>query len=69
MLPSHIDTHFTLERPHKLTKQERQKVVDAVAEVNSLIGNKETLRHCKFNFLEDTSKPIAALAAPQNGRL
>ena len=65
VLPSHIDTHFTPERPHGFTKQERQRIADAIAEIDGLIGNEETLKRCEFQFPLDTSEPIGALATPR----
>jgi RecQ family ATP-dependent DNA helicase len=66
VLPSHIDTHFTAKPQHDFEKKERQRIADAVADINGLIGNEETLRRCKFPFPPSTSKPIPALAEPRN---
>jgi hypothetical protein len=65
VLPSYIQAHFAPEPQHGLEKRERQRIVDAVAEVDGLIRNNEILRQCEFPFPPSTSKPIAALAKPK----
>ena len=65
VLPSHIDTHFAAKPQHGLGKKERQRIANAAAEINRLIGNEETLRRCEFPFPPSTSKPIPALAKPR----
>ena len=69
VLPSHIDSHFTPERPHGFKKPERERIADRIAEIGGLIGNEETLKRCEFQFPADTSEPIAALAAPRTNGL
>jgi Orsellinic acid/F9775 biosynthesis cluster protein D len=64
VLPSHIDTHFAAKPQHGLEKEERQRIAEEIAEINGLIGNKETLRRCEFPFPPPISKPITALAEP-----
>jgi hypothetical protein len=66
VLPSHIDAHFAT-KPHKLDKQERQRIVAEVAEINGLINN-ETLQS-EFPFPPATSQPIAALGEPETNGL
>jgi hypothetical protein len=68
MLPSYIDVHFAT-KPHKLDKKERQRITEEVAEINGLIGNKETLRRSEFPLPLATSQPIAALAKLEENRL
>src|ERR1700726_45477 len=65
VLPSFIHSHFKATPQHGLEKEERQRIIEAVAEVDGLISNNEALRQCKFPFPPPTSKPIAALAAPK----
>lgn len=48
---------------------ERQRIADEIAEIDGLIGNEETLRRSEFSFPLATSKPIAALAKPEENRL
>src|SRR5277367_4773463 len=67
VLPSFIHAHFTAKPQHGLGKEERQRIVDAVAEIDGLINNNEALRQCEFPFPPATSKPIAALAKPRDG--
>jgi Orsellinic acid/F9775 biosynthesis cluster protein D len=67
VLPSHIDTHFAT-KPHKLDKQERQRILEEVAEINGLINNEETLRS-EFSFPQTASAPIAALGKPETNGL
>ncbi|KFZ23682.1 hypothetical protein V502_01840 [Pseudogymnoascus sp. VKM F-4520 (FW-2644)] len=69
VLPSQIDTHFTPERPHGLTKEARQGVRDAVVAIGGLILNRETLKQIQFPFPADTSEPITALGAPRSNGL
>jgi hypothetical protein len=64
VLPSHIDAHFAAKPQHGLGKRERQRIADEIVEIDGLIGNKETLRRCEFQFPPPTSKPIAALGKP-----
>jgi hypothetical protein len=68
VLPSHIDTHFAT-KLHKLDKKERQIIIEEVAKINGLIGNKKTLRRSEFTFLLATSAPIVALAKLEESRL
>ena len=63
VLPSFIHLHFQATPQYRLEKEERQRIIEAVVEVDGLISNNEALRQCKFLFPPPTSKPIAALAA------
>ena len=67
VLPSHIDAHFAA-KPHKLDKDERQRIIEEVAEINELIGNEETLRS-EFVFPPPTSTPVAVLVKPKKNGL
>jgi hypothetical protein len=49
----------------KVGKIERQRIMDAVAEIDELISNEETLNLSEFQFLPPNSEPIAALAKPE----
>jgi hypothetical protein len=69
VLPSQIDSHFTPQRPHGFTKQERGRIVKEVAKVNRLILNEEALKQCEFPFPVDTTEPMVALQAPQTNGL
>jgi hypothetical protein len=40
-----------------------------VAEINRLVGNKETLRRTEFVFPELRSNPVAALGKPRDDRI
>jgi hypothetical protein len=64
VLPSFIHAHFRAKQ-HRLEKDERQRIVNAVAKVDGLIGDNEALRQCEFPFPPITSKPIAALDEPK----
>ncbi|KFZ23510.1 hypothetical protein V502_02011 [Pseudogymnoascus sp. VKM F-4520 (FW-2644)] len=66
VLPSFIDSHFALERPHGFMQEARQQITDGLGRIGGLIKNEEILKRCKFPFPADTSSPIAALAAPQS---
>jgi hypothetical protein len=68
VLPSYINVHFAT-KPHKLDKKEQQRIAEEVAEINGLIGNKETLRRSEFLLLLATSLPIVALAKLEENRL
>ena len=61
ILPSYIHAHFRAEDRHGLDKDERQRIINVVVEVDKLIKNNKALRECKFLFLLSTSKPIVAL--------
>jgi hypothetical protein len=65
VLPSFIHSHFQATPQHGLEKEERQRIIKAVVEIDGLISNNETLRQCEFPFPPPTSKPIAALATPK----
>ena len=67
VLPSQIDAHFA-SKPHKADKKERQRIAEAVAEINGLIENEEALKS-EFVFPVATSTPIAALAQPKKNGL
>ena len=67
-MPSYIDAHFAADT-HKLGKREQQRIAEEVAEIDDLIGNKETLRQSDFVFLEATSLLIAALGESKKNRL
>ena len=67
VLPSYIHAHFTAKPQHGLEKEERQRIIEAVAEIDGLISSNEALRQCEFPFPPPTSKPIAALAKPRDG--
>lgn len=69
VLPSHLHSHFTPDRPHGFTKVARQRIVEKVAEIGGLIQDEEELKQCKFPFPADTSEPIAALDAPNTDYL
>ena len=60
VLPSFIHAHFR-GKHHRLEKEERERIIDAAAEINGLIEDNEALRQCEFPFPPLTSKPIAAL--------
>jgi Orsellinic acid/F9775 biosynthesis cluster protein D len=65
VLPSYIHAHFIDKRQHGLKKEERERIIDVVAEIDGLISNHETLKRCEFPFPPPTSKPIAVLAKPK----
>jgi hypothetical protein len=65
VLPSHIDAHFIRKPQHGLGKRERQRIVEAVVEIDGLIDDEEALGRCEFPFPQPTSKPIVALARPR----
>ena len=65
VLPSHIDAHFASKPQHGLGKKEQQRIAEEIAEINGLIGNKETLRRCEFPFPLSTFKLILVLAEPR----
>jgi hypothetical protein len=69
ILPSYIHAHFAAKPQHGLEKEERQRIVDAVVEVDGLIRNNKALRQCEFPFPPSTSNPIAALAKPKKNGL
>jgi hypothetical protein len=60
-LLSFIHAHFRGKR-YRLEKEERERIIDAVVEIDRLIEDNEALRQCEFPFPPPTSKPIAALA-------
>ena len=64
VLPSFIHAHFR-GKHHRLEKEERERIIDVVVEVDGLIENNEALRQCEFPFPPPTSKPIAALVKPR----
>jgi hypothetical protein len=68
VLPSHIDTHFTA-KPHKLSKKEREEILEEVGKIDGLIGNEETLKRSEFIFPPPTTQPIAALGKPEENGL
>jgi hypothetical protein len=43
VLPSYIYAHFVAKPQHGLEKEERQRIIDAVAEIDGLISNNEAL--------------------------
>ena len=45
-----------------MKKEEQERIINIVVEVDRLIENNKALRQCKFLFPPPTSKPIAALA-------
>src|SRR6516164_6897731 len=65
VLPSYIHAHFAAKPQHGVGKDERQRIVNVVAEIDGLIQNNEELRQCKFPFPLQISKPITALAKPR----
>jgi hypothetical protein len=65
VLPSHIDVHFVAKPQHGLEKKEQRRIIEAIVEIDGLIGNEETLSQCEFPFPLATSKPIAVLAEPK----
>jgi hypothetical protein len=68
VLLSYIDVHFAT-KLYKLDKKKQQRIAEEVAEINRLIGNKETLRRSEFLFLLATSLPIPVLGKPEKNRL
>jgi hypothetical protein len=48
ILPSHNDTNFAAKPEYGLRMGERQRIANAVAEIDGLIGNEETLRRYEF---------------------
>ena len=64
VLPSFIHAHFR-GKHHRLEKEERERIIDAAAEINGLIEDNKALRQCEFPFPPPTSKPIVALAKPK----
>ena len=69
VLPTQIDAHFTAQRPHGFKKQERERIIRKVAEIDGLILHEEALKQCEFPFTVDTSEPIPALGVPKtNGK-
>src|ERR1700761_705510 len=64
VLPSEIDSHFQRQRPHKFTKEARQKITTAVEQIHGLIQRQEEIAR-EFQFPIDTAKPITVLAAPR----
>jgi hypothetical protein len=52
-----------------LDKEERERIINAVVEIDRLIDNNETLRKYEFPFPPPTSKPITALAKPRKNGL
>jgi hypothetical protein len=50
---------------YRLKKEEQERIIDIVVEINRLIEDNKTLRQYKFLFLLLTSKPIIALAKPK----
>jgi Orsellinic acid/F9775 biosynthesis cluster protein D len=65
VLPSYIDSHFADREKHEVGKRERQRIINAVAEIDGLIENEEKLSY-EFQFPSPTSKPITALAKSKN---
>jgi len=61
VLPSYIDVHFQAKPQHELEKEEQQRIIKVIAEIDGLIGNEDELSQCKFPFPPATSKPITAL--------
>jgi hypothetical protein len=68
-LPSFIYAHFAVKPQYGLEKEEWQRIVEAVAEIDGLISNNKTLRQCEFPFPLSTLKPIAALAKPRRDKV
>jgi Orsellinic acid/F9775 biosynthesis cluster protein D len=69
VLPSQIESHFTPERPHGFTKEERVKITREVAKVDGLIWDTDALKGHQFPFPADTAEPIMALQAPKTNGL
>jgi hypothetical protein len=65
VLPSYIYAHFAARPQHELEKEEQQRIIDAVAEIDELISNNKALRQCEFLFPPPTSKSIIALGKPK----
>jgi len=65
VLPSYIDVHFQAKPQHELEKEEQQRIVKVIAEIDGLIGNEDELSQCEFLFPPATSKLITALAEPK----
>jgi len=47
---------------YRLEKEEWERIIDIVVEINKLIKDNKALRQCKFLFPPLTFKPIVALA-------
>ena len=43
VLPSYIDVHFQAKPQHELEKEEQQRIVKVIAEIDRLIGNEDEL--------------------------
>ena len=65
MLPSYIDVHFQAKPQHGLEKEERQRIIEVIAEIDGLIGDEDELSQREFPFPPPTATPIAALAEPK----
>ena len=65
VLPSQIDSHFTPQRPHGLMKEDRQRIISRISEIDDLIKDEEALKHGDFTFPRDTAEPIIALKTPE----
>jgi len=54
---------------YRLKKEERERIIDIVVEINRLIKDNKALRQCKFLFPPLTSKPIVTLAKLKRDRV